>query len=85
MRCFFWLPVWEWSISPMAYTLFAMAFTKLLISVYALFNGTHHLPRSSISENLAVNGLVISLFVLSGVLFKRADGIGEKNPALNAH
>lgn len=66
----------------MALTLFAMAFAQLLIAVSALLTGMQHLPGSSITEILAVNGFFITLFILSGLLFMHADTAGERNSEL---
>ena len=64
----------------MALTLFALAFTQLLITVSALTMGMHHLPGSSISEILGVNGFFITLFALSGILFRLAENAGKDIP-----
>lgn len=57
----------------MALTLIAMAFSQLLITGYALISGSQSLPGSSLLEILAVNGFFIALFLVSGLMFKRAE------------
>lgn len=65
----------------MALTLFTMAFAQLLISIIALIVGAHQYPGSSVYEVLAVNGFFITLFVVSGLLFRYA---ADKQPPSNA-
>lgn len=56
----------------MTLTLFAMAFTIAMVAGVALLRGAYQLPESSVIEILGVNGVFIMLFVVSGLLFKRA-------------
>ncbi|PWN05697.1 hypothetical protein DDZ15_14015 [Rhodohalobacter mucosus] len=56
----------------LAFTLYAMAGSQLLITVIALLTGMQDLPGSSISEIVAVNGLFIMLFIISALLFGKA-------------
>lgn len=56
----------------LAFTMFAMACSQLLVTVIALLSGMQELPGSSISEIVAVNGLFIVLFTISAFLFRMA-------------
>ena len=56
----------------MTLALFAMAFTMAMIAGIALLRGAYQLPGSSVIEILGVNGFFIMLFLVSGMLFKRA-------------
>jgi len=56
----------------MTYTMFTMALTQVLITVFALLKGMQHDPVSSVFEIVGVNGFFITLFVLSALLFRYA-------------
>jgi len=56
----------------MAYTLFAMAATVVLIAVIALAYGMQHYNGSSVMEIINVNGFFAVLFTAAGLLFNRA-------------
>lgn len=54
-------------------TMYGMAITQAIIAVIALFSGMAEAPVSSVYEILAVNGFFITLFVVSGILFRYAE------------
>lgn len=62
----------KFQANKMAYAAFAMATTQLIITVIALILGLHHDPWSSLAEILSVNGFFITLFIVSGMLFRWA-------------
>ncbi len=62
----------------MALTLFGMAFIMALIAGTALMSGAHHLPYSSVTEILGLNGFFVMLFIVSGLLFRNAAGEEEE-------
>ena len=54
----------------MSLTMFLAAFTQILVTAITLLSGIHHLPGSSVLELLGINGLFVTLFVLSAFLFR---------------
>ena len=56
--------------SGMSLTMFLMAFVQTLVTVFVLLTGMYHLPNSSIFEVLSINGVFITLFIISALLFR---------------
>ena len=56
----------------LVYTMFSMAFATALVGLIALFTSMHQVPGSSVIEVLAVNGLFITIFTMSALLFRFA-------------
>jgi Na+/H+ antiporter NhaC len=57
----------------MALTLFITATAQSLITLVALYTDMQNAPGSSIMEIILINGGLIALFTLSGILFQVAD------------
>jgi hypothetical protein len=57
----------------MANTLFITATAQTLITPVALYTDTQNSPGSPIMEIMLINGVLIALFTLSGILFRVAD------------
>lgn len=57
----------------MAFTLFTTALAQAALIPAALFTGMQSSPGSSVSEIIFLNGLFITLFLLSGILFWQDD------------
>lgn len=60
----------------MARALLATALAQTLVTVIALIAGMEHSSGSSVFEILGVNGFFVALFVLSALLFQRANSTG---------
>lgn len=54
----------------MATTMFSMAFVQALIAAIVLAGGYYQTPPESVIHILSVNGFFITLFVVSGLLFR---------------
>ncbi len=54
----------------MTHTMFAMALAQALVAAIALIGGFYQSPPSTILHIIAVNGFFITLFVVSGLLFR---------------
>ena len=57
----------------MAYTLFTTALAQAVMIPVALISGMQSAPGSSVMEIILVNGLFITLFMISGILFWQDD------------
>ena len=57
----------------MAFTLFTTALAQTVMIPVALISGMQSAPGSSVMEIILLNGLFISLFMLSGILFWQDD------------
>lgn len=64
----------RFQIHGMTLSMFSCAIGIGIITVIAFVTGMHNIPGSSITEVLAVNGLFVSLFLVSGFLFRYAKG-----------
>lgn len=62
----------KFKAAKMAYALFGMAATQLIITLISISLGLHNSPGSSVTELLSINGFFITLFVVSGLLFQWA-------------
>lgn len=57
----------------MILTMFTMAFAQALVAVIALAGGYYQSPHSTIMHILGINGFFITLFIISALLFRRAE------------
>lgn len=63
----------------MSFALISAALAQAATIPYALLNEMQTLPGSSVSEIVLVNGLFITLFMISGILFWNASGRIEQS------
>lgn len=56
----------------MALTMFAMALVQALVAVIVLIGGLYQSPPGTVFHIIGVNGFFITLFVISGLLFRCA-------------